>query len=253
MADLDFYIDIDNITKKFSDIKDELEKELKQSAENLASMTHAKTMELATENLGSLSKLYKDNLEFSNPMDNFWVVTLKEPALWVEEGRKSGFMQELLDGKSAKMGKNGKYAVIPFRHNKNPSEQSEQARNLANEIKSFLRKKNINWRKIETDSEGSPRIGKLHSFDIDSPRLKEKHKTPATYGVSVYQRRDVAGNVQKDVVTFRVISEKHRGEGLWIHPGRAGDKLMDKALDWAMDQWDREVLPAILNKYENNE
>ena len=107
-------------------------------------------LELARDELKSLSRMYMDNVEFSNPAPNFWVVTLKEPAMWIEEGRKSGFMQELLDGKSSKVSKEGKkYAVIPFEHSKKPTEQSFKAQQLANQIKDVMKQKGLNWQKIE--------------------------------------------------------------------------------------------------------
>lgn len=250
MSNLKFEVDIEEITKNFEDLKTQLTKELTEAVGGLASMTHAKTLELARDKLKSLAQMYQENVEFSNPMENFWIVTLKEPALWIEDGRKSGFMQELLDGKSAKTNKKGeKYAIIPFKHNQNPTRQSPQAKMLAEQIKKEMKSRGIYWKKIENDASGSPRIGKIHSFNISSGRLKETHKTEPLRGVAVYQTRDKNNNVRKDVLTFRIIHEKHRNEGLWIHPGRAGDKIMDEAFDWAMKEWENSVLPAVLEKY----
>lgn len=254
MADLKFDIDVEAIVENFGNMKDQLTKEITESVGNLASMTHAKTLELARDKLSSLSQMYMDNVEFSNPMENFWVVTLKEPAMWIEEGRKSGFMEELLNGKSGKVNQKGeRYAVIPFQHNKNPSQQSGKARELADQIKKAMRNKGLNWKKIERNEDGSPRVGMLHRFNVESARLKPEHKSSPTQGVAVYQTKDKAGNVRRDVLTFRVIHQKHRNEGLWNHPGRAGEQLMDQALQWAMDEWERNILPAVLNKYTDNE
>ncbi len=251
MADLKFDIDVQTISDEFGHLKEQVKEDLTKSAENLAAMTHAKTLELARDSLSSLSKMYTDNVEFSNPMPNLWVVTLKEPAMWIEEGRKSGFMEELLNGKSAKTNAKGeKYAIIPFKHNVNPTEQSQSAKALANQIKDALKKEGINWRKIEKNEDGSPRLGRLHTVrNPSSARQKPEHKGALTEGISVYQTKDKGGNVRRDVMTFRIITEKHRNEGLWIHPGRAGDKLMDKAFDWALEVWEREILPATTEKY----
>lgn len=253
MSDLKFNIDIDILSKQIGGMKDGVKKDLIQSAESLANMTHAKTLELATEELTSLAKLYKDNIEFSTPAEGFWVITLKEPALWIEEGRKNGFMQELLDGKSSRMGKNGRYAVIPFVHNINPTEQSYKAHDLAQEIKFELKKKGVNWKKIEYNQDGSPRLGLLHRFDLETARpteaQKDIHKHSLTKGVAVYQRKDGAGKVKREVLTFRVITEGHKQEGLWIHPGRQGNKILDKSFEWAMDTWEKDIIPAIFAKY----
>jgi hypothetical protein len=271
MSNLRFYVDTDRIADQFGSLKEEVKNDLTKSVENLANMTHARTLELAGEELTSLQKKYKENVEFSNPAPNFWVVTLKEPAMWIEEGRKAGFMEELLNGKSSRTGKNGKYAIIPFEHNKNPSEQSAKAYDLAKEIQYGLKKKGVSWKKIEKDEDGSPRLGRLHAFNLETARplaQKDTHKGSLTAGVAVYQNvydqqgqrvqnKDRArhllskgmGTVKKDVMTFRIISEKSRNEGAWIHPGRPGNKIMDKAFEWAMQTWEREILPAVFEKY----
>lgn len=253
MSNLKFNVDVDRLSQQMEGLKEDIKKDLTSAVQNLASVTHAKVLELADEHLTSLRKKYKDNVEFSNPAPNFWIVTLKEPAMWIEEGRKPGFMEELLNGKSAKTGKNGKYAVIPFEHSKNPTDQSPKAHDLAKEIQYELKKKGVNWKKIEVNENGSPRLGKLHTFQFENARAlaqKDIHKNPLTKGVSVYQTKQKDGTVRRDIMTFRIISEKHKNEGLWVHPGRQGDKLLDKAFDWAMSTWEREILPALFTKYD---
>jgi len=253
MSDLKFEFDINAVSQSFGQIKKAVDKDLKKAVGNLAAMTHAKTVELANKELKSLSKMYKDGLSFQQLEDNLWVVSLDEKLLWIEEGRKGGFMEELLNGKSGKTGKDGdKYAVIPFEHSKNPSEQSSQARELTNQIRTELKKRDIPYRgKLEYHQDGSPKLGLIHKFDIESARLKDNHKDGPLKGVAIYQKmNEKTGKVQRDVMTFRVISEKHREEGKWIHPGRQGDKLMDKAFEWAMNEWEQKILPEVLGKYE---
>lgn len=249
MSQLDFNINIEEISSKLNGIKKDIERDLKTSIENLATMTHAKTLELATSELKSLAQTYTDNLAFNSPTANLWIISLKEPALWIEEGRKSGFMEELLNGKSSHVGKHGRYAVIPFSHNPQGNVQSDNARMISGIIKRALQKEKIYIRKIERTPEGSPRVGLLHKLDVETPILKSHHKYPVTYGVRVYQNVEKSGRVRKDILTFRTITEKHKQEGLWMHPGRKGSKFMDQALEWAINEWQREVLPSILKKY----
>ena len=251
MSDLKFEIDVNSIASEFGEMKKDLSKDLKQAVGGLASMTHAKTLELATQELGSLQKMYKDNVSFQQLEENIWVVSLDEKALWIEEGRKSGFMEELLNGKSSKTSASGeKYAVIPFEHSKNPSEQSSRAQQLTNMIKDELKERGINYRKPEYNADGSPKLGLIKRFNVESAKLKESHKDEPLKGVAIYQRMDKnTGKVRRDIMTFRVITERHREEGRWIHPGRAGDKLMDKAFEWAMNEWDSKILPEVLAKY----
>lgn len=251
MSNLKLEIDIKEITKEFAELKDKIQKEVIQGVEALASMTHAKLREEARDNLGSLAKKYQNAIEFINPEENLWVVNLKEEAMFIEEGRKSGFMNELLTGKSSKVNKDGqRYAVIPFEHSKNPSEQSEKAKKLSEDIKSFLKQNKVSYKKLEYGPDGSPRVGLLHRFDIKSARPSPKAKYPALQGVAIYQTKQNDGSVRRDVMTFRIISEKHREEGRWVHPGLKAEKLMDKVFEWACREWEQTVLPSILNEYK---
>ena len=250
MADLRFDINIDDLTKEFGDIKKSVEKDIKQGASDIANMTHAKTLELARNGLNSLQKLYTDNVSFSNPDENLWIVTLNEKALFIEDGRKSGSMIDDLLQRGFKTSKDGnKYRVIPFEHSKPPSQQSNAAKDMTNLIRGELKQRGINYKKLELDKAGSPRTGLLHRFDVDNPRMSEKQRENLK-GVAVYQTKQKDGSVRRDVMTFRVVSEKQKGQGKWQHPGMEGKKFMDKAFEWAMRTWETEMLPAILAKYD---
>jgi hypothetical protein len=249
MADLKFDIDIAGIVNEFTDLKNMLTQDLQKEAENLAIMTHAKLHELASEKLKSLSKLYRDNIDFSNPEPNLWIVTLKHPAVWVDDGRKAGEMSPDLLRKDAKISSDGfRYKVIPFMHSKNPSEQAPKAQLLAQQIKTELKKEGISWKKIEYNADGSPKLGLIKSFNIDSARPSPKAKTDALKGVSIYQTKKADGSVRRDVLTFRTVSEKN-ADGRWIHPGREGDHLMEEVFEWAKQTWEQDILPAVLSKY----
>ncbi|MDD5650672.1 MAG: hypothetical protein PHF86_09685 [Candidatus Nanoarchaeia archaeon] len=256
MANLIFDIDIEDIKKQIEDTGKSLKKDLINGVEKLAVMTHAKVMEFAKDNLHSSAKTYMDNVAFDQISENMWIVTLKEPALWIEEGMRGGFMKWLLEDKNGKgqvkTNKKGeKYRVIPFEHSKAPAEQTANARELTDAIKKEFKKQNIPFKRIETTPEGSPRIGKLHTINIESARPSKSAKTPALSGVTVYQSKDKnTGKVRRDIFTFRVISEKHEKEGLWVHPGKEAKKFMDKAFDWCMNTWEKEILPTILEKYK---
>lgn len=250
VSDLKFNIDIDSISSEFGELKKEVNEDLKNAVGALASMTHAKANELATEQLGSLQKIYKDNLSFQQLEENLWVVSLDEKALFIEEGRKSGFMQELLNSPTAKTAKDGtKYNIIPFEHSKNPSEQSSRARELTNQIKAELKKQGVNYRKPEYNADGSPKLGLIKRFNIDSAKLKESHKDSPLKGVSIYQRME-GNKVRRDVMTFRVITEKHREENKWVHPGMEGKKILDQAFSWAESEWNNVILSEVLSKYD---
>lgn len=281
MPDLRFEIDVEDLISKLGEVNKAIKGDVVAAFKGLAKATHAKAEELARQDLGSLRETYQDNLDFDEISPHFWVVTLHEPAMWIEEyGRKAGFMEDLLTtekpGSQGKIkdGKNGKYRVIPFKHSTKPSQQSTKANELANQIKQVLRNRKINWKKIEVNADKSPRVGPrvkvdgeyidkpllLHRFNVEGPRFSNptkggEHKGPLTHGVAIYQTaiRDKSGKVtgaSRDIMTFRVISEKHKAEGLWYHPGIQPVKILDKAFDWAVRYWESDILPNIISKYQ---
>lgn len=249
-----------NITidpKILEDAVGELNKKIKTVANeamaSLAISTHAKALELATENLTVTRDIYAQALSFDQLSDNMWVVSLDmKQAGWIEDGRKSGFMEELLRGKSAKVAKDGsRYAVIPFEHSKAPSRQTPSAQRMTQEIKDFLKKRKIDYKKIEHNPDGTPKLGLLHSFKKGigtNIYPSNAAKNEFSKGLSIYQTMNKKGKVSRDVMTFRIISEKHRSEGLWNHPGRKGVFIIDKAYEWAMRELQDNVMPEILKK-----
>lgn len=200
-------------------------------------------------------KVTKVKMKKFSPINRRWDITVEKGESFICNKiliHNSGFMDELLRGKSAKVNKTtGKrYAVIPFEHSKNPSEQSAKAQQLTDMIKSELKERGLSYRKPEYNSDGSPKLGLIKRFNIESAKLKETHKDSPLKGVAIYQRINDSGKVQRDIMTFRVITEDHESKGKWVHPGRAGDFLMDKAFAWAENEWSTKILPEIINSYK---
>ena len=260
MSDLKLEIDIDDLSNKFENVKKKVEADLIKGVDDLTKMTHAHILDEAKDKLGSVSDVYRDNLPLPERIDiggeTIWIIKLNKEALWIEEGVKSGFMEGLLNGKSAKTSKDGKkYAVIPFKHNEKPSGQSSNARDVANEIKQSMKEQGISWGKIEYGQDGSPRTGKIHSFDVNTAKNKKDGSgTPYGQNVSIYQtkikNKQGKEEVRRDVMTFRVITEDHREQGKWTHPGREKADLLGEAVKWAENYWTTDLLPKILQKYE---
>ena len=135
---LKFDIDVNAIANQLNEFKEEIKSDLTKAVGNLATMTHAKVLELARDNLHSTSKKYMDNVEFTNPMTGLWIVTLKEPAMWIESGLSQHSMVDDLLRKDAKVSAEGKkYKVIPFEHSKAPTQQTPKAQDLANQINKY--------------------------------------------------------------------------------------------------------------------
>jgi hypothetical protein len=241
-------IDIAEITKEFESIKKEVAEAVQTGAEALANMLHSKINELATDELNTRAKLYKENVTFEEVQKGVWVVTLLQPALWVEEGQQPYDMKETHLAKNAKVGKDGsRYKAIPFDKAKPPSQQSDSANKVTDQIKTHLKANKIPFRKLELDDKGSPRLGLLHKFSLDSDRPSARSKSPGLQNVSIYQTKDSTGNVRRDLLTFRVISDKSNN---WQHPGNQPVNLFNKALTWAEKEWENKILPDILASFD---
>ena len=245
-----YTIDIKALTEALKQNTDDLKKELHAGVELLASATHAKTLEMATEHLGSLQKKYKQGVSFAQVEDGMWVVSLDESIMWIEEGFQAWSMYDkIATSKKAKTAKEGhKYLTIPFEHSKAPSEQSMKAEALTDQIRSFLKQKKIPYKKIEYNQDGSPKMGLIHRFDIKSAQPTKKSKDEALKGVAIYQRMQ-GGKVKRDIMTFRVVSEKNKGDGRWEYPAREGAKILDKVYDWCINEWETKIMPSIMSQY----
>lgn len=246
-------VDAKEIASTFGALKEQVESTVIKAVGALAASTHAHVLEQATSQLPkSLMPIYKEAMSFEKIGGNIWVVSLDlKRAGFIEDGRKQGFMEELLHGKSSHQGKNGRYAVIPFVKNTKPSEQSPKAQELMSQIKSFLKEKKIPSTKLEFNPDGSPKLGKLYSFNIESSKPSSKAKYPALSGLSIYQRKnEKTGKVKKEILTFRVISESMRDDGRWRHPGGKAYQLIDESFFWAISEWDNNILPEIMNSFK---
>lgn len=250
MSNLRFFVNAEAIAEVFGEIKAEVQEAVNQGVKQVASMTHAKTQELASAKLQSTRQTYLDNLKFEEVENGIWVVSLDKPALWIEEGRKAGDMTRDLLRNNAKTAKDGsKYKVIPFDHGKAPSQTPASALMFVNQVKAELESREIPYKKIEYNSDGSPRLGRLHTIkDINSVKPSKRASYGALDSLTIYQRKLPSGMVRRDIMTFRVVSSKHRGSK-WIHPGFEPKKFMDEALEWAEKIFNDEIMPSILEKY----
>lgn len=251
MSNLRFNVNAKELAAEFGDLKEQLEADIKLSVQALASSTWAKTQELAATELKSSAGQYLKALSQPEEIsDGVWVVSLDASMLWLEEGQSSFDMRETHLKKNYKTSKEGnRYKSIPFDHTKAPSDMTEKAKGLVDEIRAALKKEKIPFKKIEKNADGSPRTGKLHALNIASKRPTLNAKFPALHGLSIYQTEKPGGGIKRDIVTFRTISEKTAGDGSWIHPGTEARKLMDKAFEEAVSIWENQILPEMMGKY----
>ena len=256
MGNLKVNIDISALTQYLENFAKEVSIDLKKSIKALAVETHAHIKEDAQNKLHSFREKYLENLSPPEQIDDYlWVITLNPQAGWIEEGRPEPYDMKpglLKDGKMFKDGH--RYRVVPMNQAKMPSEMGPKKeayeKAMVGLVKQELRKRNIPYKKLEIDSKtGSPRIGKLHSFDIDS-NVPGKGNTPQLHGLNIYQTKQKDGSVKRSITTFRTVTDKDDQKDKWIHPSVEAKDFFPKAKEWAEKEWESKILPTILDKYK---
>lgn len=204
----------------------------KAQIQALAIQTHALIVEKAQSGLKSTRQTYLDNLTISKLSESsdqvIWSVGLKKDAAWIESGISAGPMIDriLNGGKPPKKAKDGStYKIIPFKHNKAPAQQSAAQLRLARYAKSEIKKQGLD--KVITDKQGRPVIGKAASVNITGKNQPVgRFNQPLLAGLTIYQREQKSksgkSKIVRDVMTYRVLSSKHRGTGLWESKGWKG-------------------------------
>lgn len=262
---LKFNVDIAKIAADFKEFSLEVQQDLQKAVGELAAMTNTKVKEMAQAELHSSRQDFIDSVGFEEVAPGVWVVSVSEDGLWVEEGIPANHdMKEALL-KNAKTSKSGtRYKVIPFHYGKAPSTQNLSTQSLVAHLKMELKQENnkrsksgqekIPFKKIERNSDGSPKVGKLHELDFKNPNVMVggtgKENTPRLARLSIYQKVTATGNVRRDILTFRTVSSGPASAGKWLHPGFEAKKFLDRAFDWAVNEWEKTILPEVLKKWE---
>ena len=164
--------------------------------------------------------------------------------------------------KNVKHGKNGDYLIIPFKHNKDPSRQTEKAKAYTDELKLFLKRENnqraklgkgaIPYKGFELDADGKTiRQGRLHSFNIPSDRPSSNASHGALSGLTIYQGKDKkTGADRRDFFTFRTMSNAPGpGRDKWRHPGITAANFLGLTEDWTIQVFETEILPKVFEKF----
>ena len=264
---LKFIVDAKALADVMNGFKAEAEAAIEDGIEKLSIQTHLKILELANSKLNQTRKIYTDALKYEEVSSGVWVVSLEKEGMWIEDGKPAGSMLQDLLRKNAKISKyhpatkkkssNGteiniparggkRYKVIPFSHGDSKN-NTDRTQGLVDSLKADLRKRGVSMKKIEYNPDGSPKLGKLHSFNIDSPHPSAAASHPIFSGVTIYQSKGAKGKIKRDVMTFRVASEEHPEK--WIHPGREASNFFEEALKWANNEFDQFILPGIYDKF----
>jgi hypothetical protein len=265
-----FNLDLGILGELAKEFRPSVDKAMAEAARDLATMTHAHIVEEVQEKLHSTREKYLNALSYTQVDNDTWVISLDKAAMWIEEGvpPNKDMLDGLLKSPKAKTAKDGsKYLIVPFQHNKGKTSQTSAGTDLTNTIKSEMKKRKIPYGKLETDHEGKPKTGLLHSFDIMKQPIKTKQGPgqgkgkigqvrqgptgiPFLQGVRVYQHKgkDAKGKEKttKSIMTFRIASSKHKGTGRWIHPGLEAKRFFDEAAKWAQKEFEDRIRDHIL-------
>lgn len=245
-------VNAEGLAKAFGQLANEAEQAIKDGVKLASAMAYAHANELARERLHSRLTTFLDALRYKEVSEGIWAIELDESATWIDDGMKPHDMKPDLLRKNAKIGKDGqRYKVIPFSHSKNPQDQTDKEKGYADQIKAELKKRKIPLKKVELNADGSPRIGKIHGFNIDSARPSPKASHPALSGVNIYQRKDNNGNIRKDIVTFRVVSSKQTDK--WFHPGLKPANIFDDTYTWVLNEFENRILPDVLASFDKSD
>jgi hypothetical protein len=267
-------LDVKDLLNLGTELSAASKKALNDAGKRLTAMTRAHIVEQANKRLHSRREMYIDALTHFQVDENTWIISLDARARWIEDGMKPhSMLDDLLRSKKAKTAKDGsKYMVVPFQHNKGPTQMTPAQKTLLATIKKELTTRKIPYGKTETNADGSAKTGLLHAFDIKTAPLKSANSPgqgkgpvgqvmqgptgiPLLKGVRIFQRetenKDGSKSVRRDIMTFRVASSKHKDQGRWEHPGLEGVKLMDEAYDWAKTTWEKDIIPQLREQLSN--
>lgn len=256
MADIKLNLDIGPLTQYLQNFAKEISKDVRKGIEGLSKSTHNHIKEKAQNGLHSFREKYLESLSPPEQIDEFlWVIALDDKAEWIEMGRPEPFDMKpglLKDGKTSKDGH--RYRVVPMNQAKTPTQMSPNSagyeQNMVNKVKFELKKRGISYKKLEIDPRtGSPRIGKLHTLDIDS-WTPGKGNTPQLFGLNIYQTKQRDGSVKRSITTFRTVTDKENQKEKWIHPSVEARNFFENAKNWAEGEWENKWLPEIMKKYQ---
>lgn len=272
-------IDIGDLAslKEFQDIAKSV---CDEASRNLAAMTHAKMVELASERLHSRRQNFIDALTLKEE-DGVMIISLDASQRWVDDGMEPHSMLEnLLKSPKAHRAKDGSvYVVVPFEHGpgKGVTNSPASTQDVVSTVKAEMKRRKIPWSKVERDDQGRPKLGQLHRFSIEHSPLKT-HEGPGQgrgpigdvkqgpnvrqrvgggpsgggipflRGVAVYQKAMDGGGVKRSVMTFRIASSKMTGEDIWKHPGLEPVHIFDDAFRWAEEQVESVIVPQLIQK-----
>lgn len=273
---LDFRVNVRELATQLGLESDGIAKRINEAVRGLSISTHAFVVQYAQEKLEGWTLGYfmgekNKNVRWVEVSPSIWVVEIDESVAFIEEGRPIAFMGDWLlkpGAKGVKTAKDGStYRVIPFTHQRGVGGKKISSEpEIASKIKKELKNQGIKMNVIERDGDGKAKTGVIHKLGINEKRssypqslfsaprnkdtaaaigLKPTHGTHFLNNAVVVQR-EVEGKggkkkMSKEVVTFRVISSKHKAEGRWMYPKIDPLNAIPRAYTYATVEWEKIV------------
>lgn len=181
----------------------------------------------------SLRRLYADSIVLDKQLTGMGsvsqrILAAKKIAEQLENGSGPWDMKPmLLNGPKARVGKNGKYNIIPFRHGTGGNSDSNyktmptQVYKQARELKASVRAGNAMKYGGRLPAQGKP--GK-------NPTTGYQHKNEKHEGMVRVEKTYKAAK-QSQYMTFRVVSERSDPNS-WIHPGYEAHHIAKSVADF---------------------
>jgi hypothetical protein len=277
-----FSINVDLSQLASSVSPEKLERLGEKAARDLTTLTRGKLIELAQSRLKTSQALFIENLSVIEE-DNVFIISLHKDYSWINDGREPfNMIPGLLNGDKVKTNAQGhKYVVVPFKNTAGqtgPTQIHPEQRKMVTAIRGELKKQNISFAGIEKDDQGRPKLGRLHTLNLKTPKKNQEgpyqgqgaigqprqghsFASPANQqllgGAAVYQH-EVANKktgkmeVKRSVITFRTASETQLGTGMWDHPGNQRTGIFEDGYEWALNELNTNVIPELIKNMQND-
>lgn len=251
-------INANDLASQCKEFAEEVKQEIIEEVDKLAALTHAHILDQAEKRLKgkSFQKKFMESVKFDSVTVGLNIISISDEGLFVEEGIMSGAKMAGEDGKwllknSKTNAKGESYNIVPFEWSKPRGEVSTKNKKMVDELKTILADQKVGFRKIETNSKGSPRVGLLHDFNFGGNK-PGRGNTPIFDRVRIYQTKvqdEISGkeSVRRDIFTFRTVK---KSSSKWVHPGMKKYQFLEEAEKWFMQKWEDEILPKIFAKWK---
>ncbi len=288
MTEFNFTVNAKEIADKLGEVTDDIGHRINDEVKRLSISTHAFVVAKANEELKGWRRQHffgeeNKNVRWNEVAPNIWVVEIDESVAWIEEGRDPVSMATenwlLKPGsKGLKTAKDGStYKVIPFKQATSKGGRvSFKDPDMASMIRKTMRSKGIKLNKIERDQWGQPKLGVVEKLGnktkrksypekfFSEPRSKatakqiglKSHHGHHFMDSAVVVQREVEGpsgkkRISRDVVTFRVVSSKHKAEGRWMYPRVEPLNSIPEAYKYAEAEWET-IVKSLEEEFNNN-